>query len=91
MRATTHTSSWFSRIEELNDYVIYVADPAESGWTRQCCRQADVILGLGLARAEPQAMAGQRRPALRSPAAHASSSLLLHEGDILPPAPPPAG
>ena len=40
----THTSAWFSRIEELNDYVLYVADPAESGWTRQCCRQADVVL-----------------------------------------------
>jgi NTE family protein len=46
VRATTHTSGWFSRLEELNDYVIYATDPADSGWTRQCCRQADVILGL---------------------------------------------
>ena len=44
VRASTHTSAWFSRIEELNDYVVYVADPTESAWTRQCCRQADVIL-----------------------------------------------
>jgi NTE family protein len=43
-RASTHTASWFNRIEELNDYVVYVADPSASGWTRQCCRQADVIL-----------------------------------------------
>jgi NTE family protein len=43
-RASTHTAAWFNRIEELNDYVVYVADPSASGWTRQCCRQADVIL-----------------------------------------------
>ena len=43
-RATTHTAAWFNRIEEVNDYVVYVANWAASGWTRQCCRQADVIL-----------------------------------------------
>jgi NTE family protein len=43
-RASTHTAAWFNAIEELNDYVVYVADPSASGWTRQCCRQADVIL-----------------------------------------------
>ena len=70
VRATTHTSAWFSRIEELNDYVLYVADPSESGWTRQCCRQADVVLspgscasdGRGRGRpASPRAL-GPRRP-----------------------------
>jgi NTE family protein len=43
-RASTHTAGWFNGIEEANDYVVYVADPGASGWTRQCCRQADVIL-----------------------------------------------
>ncbi|HWW31153.1 MAG TPA: patatin-like phospholipase family protein [Steroidobacteraceae bacterium] len=43
-RATTHTADWFYRIEEANDYVVYVANWVPSGWTRQCCRQADVIL-----------------------------------------------
>lgn len=43
-RATTHTAIWFNRIEEINDYVVYVANWTASGWTRQCCRQADVIL-----------------------------------------------
>jgi NTE family protein len=43
-RASTHTAGWFNSIEESNDYVVYVADPSASGWTRQCCRQADVIL-----------------------------------------------
>jgi NTE family protein len=44
VRASLHTLAWFNRIEELNDYVVYAADPTESAWTRQCCRQADVIL-----------------------------------------------
>jgi NTE family protein len=44
VRASTHTAGWFNGIEESNDYVVYVADPSASGWTRQCCRQADVIL-----------------------------------------------
>ena len=51
VRASTHTSTWFSRIEELNDFVVYVADPTDSRWTRQCCRQADVILLAARARA----------------------------------------
>jgi NTE family protein len=43
-RATTHTSAWFNGIEVANDFVVYVANSTASGWTRQCCRQADVIL-----------------------------------------------
>jgi NTE family protein len=54
-RASTHTAGWFNRIEELNDYVVYVADPGASGWTRQCCRQADAILLLAPAGAKVQA------------------------------------
>jgi NTE family protein len=50
-RASTHTAAWFNRIEELNDYVVYVADPCASGWTRQSCRQAEVILLAAPARA----------------------------------------
>jgi NTE family protein len=54
-RASTHTAAWFNRIEELNDYVVYVADPCASGWTRQCCRQAEVILLTAPASARVQA------------------------------------
>lgn len=46
VRATTHTAAWFNRVEELNDYVVYVADSTAGGWTRQCSRQADVVLML---------------------------------------------
>ncbi len=51
VRASKHALSWFNRIEELNDYVVYVADSMDSAWTRQCCRQADVILLAAGARA----------------------------------------
>ena len=53
-RATAHTAAWFNRIEELNDHVVYVADSNLSGWSRQCCRQADVLLMLANSRAEPR-------------------------------------
>src|SRR5882762_6220431 len=57
-RASTHTSGWFNAIEESNDYVVYVADPRASGWTRQCCRQADVILLTAPAGADPKPWPG---------------------------------
>jgi NTE family protein len=53
VRASDHTAAWFNRIEENNDFVVYLANCTASGWTRQCCRQADVILLLALAAAPP--------------------------------------
>jgi NTE family protein len=53
-RASTHTSGWFNGIEEANDFVVYVADPSASGWTRQCSRQADVILLVAPADGQPR-------------------------------------
>jgi NTE family protein len=52
-RASDHTAAWFNRIEETNDFVVYVANCGASGWTRQCCRQADVVLLLASAAATP--------------------------------------
>ena len=54
MRAVAHTSAWFGRLEEENDFIVYVASAADCGWTRQCCRQADVILVLARAEARPR-------------------------------------
>ncbi len=51
VRASSHTSAWFHRIEEQNDFVVYAANPSDTGWTRQCCRQADVIVLAARARA----------------------------------------
>ncbi len=82
VRATTHTSAWFSRLEELNDYVIYVADPVESRWTRQCCRQADVLLALGQARAQPRPWPSSVTGAAVARGARIELAL-LHEGKFV--------
>jgi NTE family protein len=80
-RATTHTSSWFNRIEEVNDFVVYVANWSASGWTQQCCRQADVIL-----MAAPAAGTRHPWPADVAQAAIARGArvelALIHEGRI---------
>jgi NTE family protein len=82
-RATTHTATWFNRIEEVNDFVVYVANWASSGWTRQCCRQADVIL-----MAAPASGRFSAWPAGIAEAAIARGArvelALLHQGNIEP-------
>jgi NTE family protein len=79
-RATTHTSAWFSRIEELNDYVVYVADASESGWARQCCRQADVVLAVAPAAADPRPWSAVIRRAADN--GMRIELALLHEGTL---------
>jgi len=45
VRASSHTSAWFHRIRGVERFPSFMwRGPEESGWTRQCCRQADVIL-----------------------------------------------
>jgi NTE family protein len=71
VRANAHTSDWFQRIEASHDYVVYLSDPTSSAWTRQCCRQADVLLLAGTARDAPgpwpAAMSeAAARPSIRS-------------------------
>jgi NTE family protein len=83
VRALTHTSAWFGRLEEQNDYVVYVADPTDTGWTRQCCRQADVLLALADAGAEP----GSWPSSVTSAASGRGARLelaLLQPGGIVP-------
>jgi NTE family protein len=83
VRASQHTSGWFNRIEELNDYVVYVADPSESGWTRQCCRQADVILLAAQARAAVSPWLNPVADAALARGARVELAL-LHEGSFAP-------
>jgi len=82
VRAETHTAAWFGRLEEQNDYIIYAAGPAESGWLRQSCRQADMILALAHAGGAP-------RPWSTGVSAAAERGIrvelvLLHEGAFVP-------
>jgi NTE family protein len=78
VRAETHTASWFGRLEEQNDYIVYAAGPGAGGWLRQCCRQADLILTLARAGSGPRAW-----PAAVCAAAARGTRVelaLLHEG-----------
>jgi NTE family protein len=78
-RASTHTAGWFNAIEESNDYVVYVADPSVSGWTRQCCRQADVIVLAAPAGARPRPWAGGIAEAALARGARVELALLHDE------------
>jgi NTE family protein len=83
VRASSHTVGWFNNIEETNDYVVYLADAAASGWTRQCIRQADLLLLAANVRDTPQPWP----EAMLSIAAKASSpvELVLLHGDAFAP------
>jgi NTE family protein len=81
-RASAHTAGWFNAMEERNDYVVYVADPSSSGWTRQCCRQADVILLAAPAGAIAKPWPGGVNEAVARGAR--VELALLHEGGVEP-------
>ncbi len=82
VRAESHTSHWFHKIESANDFVVYVGDPAPGRWSSLCIRQADALLLL--ARADAQAgpwlaMAGARESSM---APQRAELILLHDGNI---------
>ncbi len=44
VRGAEHTSHWFHNVERANDFVVYVADPTPTAWSKLCLRQADSLL-----------------------------------------------
>ncbi|MCP5466468.1 MAG: patatin-like phospholipase family protein [Sinobacteraceae bacterium] len=81
-RGADHTSQWFHEIESRNDYVVYVAEPAPTTWTRLCLRQADTLLLL--ARAGSQAAPWASLAAARDAqlATQRVELVLLHDGSL---------
>jgi NTE family protein len=84
VRGADHTSAWFHRIESANDYVVYVADPEPTTWSKLCVRQADSLLFLARAEspAGPWAVAG--RDLSRGAVQARAELVLLHEQRIEP-------
>ncbi len=80
-RARAHTAGWFNRMERANDYVLYVADSHDSGWTRQCCRQADALLLAGGAHADPRPFVGIAATAARARGVRVELAI-VHEGRL---------
>ena len=82
VRAESHTSHWFHKIEAANDFVVYVGDPTPGRWSRLCVRQADALLLLARADGTPgpwQALVGARESSM---APQRAELVLLHDGAI---------
>ena len=82
VRAATHTSHWFHRIEAANDYVVYVAEPNSGGWSNLCVRQADALLLLARADGEVGQWAALSGPRESSMAPQRAELVLLHDSDF---------
>lgn len=50
------TTEWFHGVEKSASHVLYLADASLTTWTRQCLRQADRIILVGRAEADPPAI-----------------------------------
>src|SRR5688572_831036 len=76
--AAEHTSHWFHVVESANDYVVFVADPSPTAWSRLCLRQADTLVLVARAAADAgpwRALQDQRESSL---APQRSELVLLH-------------
>ncbi len=82
VRAESHTSHWFHKLEAANDFVVYVGDPTAGRWSSLCVRQADSLLLLARAESMPGhwgALAGVRESSM---APQRAELLLLHDEKI---------
>src|SRR5579863_1354390 len=83
VRAESHTSHWFHKLESANDFVVYVADCAPGRWSNLCVRQADALLLLARAEGTPgrwHALANSRESRM---APQRAELVLLHDGRLL--------
>jgi NTE family protein len=83
VRAGTHTSHWFHRIESANDYVVYVGEANSGRWSSLCVRQADALLLLARADSEPGSWAPLARLQESPMARQRAELILLHDGDLV--------
>ena len=83
VRAGTHTSHWFHRIESANDYVVYVGEANSGRWSSLCVRQADALLLLARADSEPGSWAPLARSQESPMARQRAELILLHDGDLV--------
>jgi predicted acylesterase/phospholipase RssA/CRP-like cAMP-binding protein len=75
---------WMSEQEVEYRFILYEADPTWSTWTRRCIRQADRILYIGMANADPTPSAVEE--GVQSLGTSARTELvLLHPADTIRP------
>src|SRR5580658_8324245 len=83
VRAASHTSHWFHRIESANDYVVYVAEASAGRWSSLCMRQADAVLLLARADSEVGPWPTHSRPQDATMASQRAELVLLHDGELV--------
>jgi NTE family protein len=82
VRAESHTSHWFHKIESANDFVVYVGDAAAGRWSNLCVRQADALLLLARAEGKAGRWEALTGPRESSMAPQRAELILLHDGNI---------
>ncbi|MGH8323049.1 MAG: cyclic nucleotide-binding and patatin-like phospholipase domain-containing protein, partial [Steroidobacteraceae bacterium] len=83
VRAGSHTSHWFHRIESANEYVVYVAEANPGRWSSLCVRQADALLLLARAESEAGTWAALARPQESTMASQRAELILVHDGELV--------
>jgi len=83
VRGAAHTSHWFHNVESANEFVVYVADPQLTSWSKLCMRQADSLLLLARAEATPTPWRFVGEQESRTTLQRAEI-VLLHENAITP-------
>ena len=73
--------SWLDAMEEAHRLVLYIADSADTAWTRLCVRQADVIMLLGDVSKDPQPRDWEPSIMGANGASTAKTALLLRHPD----------
>ena len=79
-QCSDRTSHWFHRLENANEYVLYVSDPRPSNWSKLCLRQADSLLLLARGEQQPRAWDALRAIGDEPKTVAASEIVLLHDG-----------
>jgi NTE family protein len=83
VRAASHTSHWFHRIEAANDFVVYVAEAKAGRWSSLCVRQADSLLLLARADSPCGPWPIHSRPQEKMMASQRAELVLLHDGELV--------
>ena len=83
VRAGSHTSHWFHRVESANDYVVYVGEANSSRWSSLCVRQADALLLLARAESKAGAWPTLVRPHESAMAPQRAELVLIHDGELV--------
>jgi len=79
-QGSEQTSHWFHRLERANDFVLYVADPQPSNWSKLCLRQADSLLLIARCERAPRPWAALQAIRDEPTTGSAADIVLLHDG-----------